>query len=268
MRLQVLLSTMNQEDTTILDKMNIESEAVVVNQCGKEGLYKHRHLDKDITFICQDARGVGLSRNTALMRANADICLFSDDDVVYSSGYEKTVIAAFRKYPAADVLIFNVLGDDEQRKDYEITRNHRVRFYNFMRYGAVRIAVRRQSVLNKRIAFSLFFGGGTQFGSGEDSLFLADCLARGLKIFAVKDSLGSVSYETSSWFEGYNEKFLRDKGAFFAALSRPFARLLCMQLIIRHPEMRGKYSFFKAYRFMKKGIGEKRDGRRRRGGGK
>ena len=34
-------------------------------------------------------RGIGLSRNTALMRATADIILFADEDVTYKDGYAK-----------------------------------------------------------------------------------------------------------------------------------------------------------------------------------
>ena len=34
-------------------------------------------------------RGVGLSRNNALMRASADICLFADDDIIYENNYKE-----------------------------------------------------------------------------------------------------------------------------------------------------------------------------------
>ena len=36
MKFQVLISTMFQNDETILDKMNIQSDVVVINQCNDE----------------------------------------------------------------------------------------------------------------------------------------------------------------------------------------------------------------------------------------
>lgn len=42
MNLQVLVSTMNQEGYNLLEKMKIDCEAVVINQCGKKSKRKYR----------------------------------------------------------------------------------------------------------------------------------------------------------------------------------------------------------------------------------
>ena len=44
-----------------------------------------------------EERGVGLSRNNALLRATGNILLFADDDVRYIDNYEKIIQTEFEK---------------------------------------------------------------------------------------------------------------------------------------------------------------------------
>ena len=82
-KVQVLLSAVNQDIRKLPEKMNIETDAVIVNQCDK---YDYREFTlrggMHVRCLSMTERGVGLSRNTALMHADADIILFSDEDVV------------------------------------------------------------------------------------------------------------------------------------------------------------------------------------------
>ena len=48
-----------------------------------------------ILWMSLNERGIGLSRNTALMRATADIILFADEDVTYKDGYAQMIESAF-----------------------------------------------------------------------------------------------------------------------------------------------------------------------------
>src|SRR5690554_3439396 len=107
MNLQVLVSTMHQNDFSILGKMRISTDAIVVNQCDRNDYNEFDYKNRKIRFFSCLERGVGLSRNTALMRASADICLFADDDVVYSENYESVILNEFVNNPKADVIIFN-----------------------------------------------------------------------------------------------------------------------------------------------------------------
>ncbi|MEG1717022.1 MAG: hypothetical protein RR275_09465 [Lachnospiraceae bacterium] len=49
------------------------------------------------------------------MRAQADICLFADDDMKYDDGYVQSVEEAFLDMPTADVIIFNLIGRENGR---------------------------------------------------------------------------------------------------------------------------------------------------------
>lgn len=256
MRVEALIATMNQQDDSILERMNIRSDAFVVNQCDRFSWSEYESGGRHIRFLSVPERGVGLSRNTAFMRAQGDICLFSDDDLIYKDGYEKMLTDAFRRYPKADVLAFNIHSLGERKKRRQIRRASRVRWFNFMHYGAARIAVRRESIQKKNIAFSLLFGGGAEYSSGEDTIFLHDCLKAGLRIYAVPVTLADIDDSRSTWFRGYDDKFLSDKGALYGKMFGRLAAAPAIVYLLRHKNAWAHSgSIGKALRIMCRGMG-------------
>ncbi|MFD5022797.1 glycosyltransferase family 2 protein [Paenibacillus sp. NPDC058367] len=233
MKIQVLVSTMNQSDHSLIEKMNIQSDAIIVNQCNKNEVEEFKYKGNKIKFLSFAEKGVGLSRNNALMRASADICLFADDDVKYINNYNDIISEAFENNLDADVIVFNVPSTNLERQEYIIPKYKRVRFYNCLRYGTFRIAIRTESIRKENINFSLLFGGGAKYSSGEDSLFMMDCIKNNLKIYACPEIIGSVAHNESTWFKGYTDKYFFDKGVFFAALSKRWGRLLCLLYAMR-----------------------------------
>lgn len=258
LELQVLVSSMFQTDHKLLDNMNIQSDAIIINQCDinkfEEFLYKDKYKMK---FISLAERGVGLSRNNALMRSSAEICLFADEDLTYVDNYKEIVLKGFEENPNADMIMFNVLSKNSNRPTYRITKSGKVRWYNCLRYGAVKIAVRTDRLKEVNNYFSLLFGGGAKYSHGEDSLFVAECIKKGLKAYANPAIIGYVSQEDSSWFEGYNNKFFIDKGALYYSISKRLAWLLSLQFCVRRRKMFKKdKTWIEAFKLMLKGIRE------------
>lgn len=257
MNLQVLVSTMHQNDYSLLEKMNINSDVIVVNQCSRIGFDEFIYKGYNVKFFSFAERGVGLSRNNAFIRATADICLFADDDVTYVEDYKEIIRRSFEDNPNADIIVFNVPSTNPDRPSFQINKSGRVRLFNCLRYGAVRIAVRTDRVREANIYFSLLFGGGAKYGSGEDSLFIYESIKKGLKVYAEPQVIGYVSQEDSSWFNGYTDKFFVDKGALYACLSKRWAEVLCLQFVIRHRKMfKDDKKCMEAFRLMNKGIRE------------
>jgi len=255
MDLQVLVSTMNQKDHRILEKMNIQSDAIIINQCDKINIEKFTYKGNTINFISLPERGVGLSRNTALMRATADICLFADDDVKYVNGYRDIICEAFKNNHNADIIIFNVPSTNEKRGQYFIKENKKLSFFNCFKFGTYQIAVRLSSIRKANVHFSLLFGGGAKYSAGEDSLFLAESLKKGLKIYSCSKTIGVVDHQESTWFKGYTDKFFIDKGVFYAALSHRLARIFCLRYAIKHKNMYIEdKSCYEAYKLMIEGV--------------
>ncbi|PGT89050.1 glycosyltransferase family A protein [Bacillus sp. AFS040349] len=255
MDLQVLVSTMHQNDLSILQKMNIQSNAIIINQTNKNSSLSCDYEGHDIKLFSYAERGIGLSRNNALMRATADIALFADDDVVYVDNYKMLIIDAFKNNPKADIIVFNVPSTNPDRPLHFIKSKGRVRFYNCLKYGAVSIAVRTTKIKQANVYFSLLFGGGARYSAGEDSLFLAECIKKGLKVYTDPTVIGRVNQEKSSWFEGYNEKYFIDKAVFYYCLSKRWAYLLCLQDALRHHKSFYKEkSLLKILALMQKGV--------------
>ena len=255
MRIEVLISTMNQKDMKLINKMNIKTDAIIINQSDFFNFEEIKLNGKVIKMFSFNERGIGKSRNNALMRSTGDICLLADDDMIYVDNYENIILEAFRENPKADIIVFNVPSKNVERPTVKITKNIKLNYMNLGGFGAVNIAFRRNSILKANASFSLLFGGGAEYSAGEDSLFLFDCLKKGLLIYSNTKKIADVYQDTSTWFEGLNKKYFFDKGVFFAALSKWFSYFLILQFAIR------KYSFYKneisfkdAFKYMVNGI--------------
>jgi len=100
MRLEVLAAAVDKEPRRLAEDMNLQTDAVIVNQCDHEDSDKFSCRDREIRVFSMKERGVGLSRNTALSYAKGDIVLFSDEDIRFYEGYEEQVLAAFAEEPS------------------------------------------------------------------------------------------------------------------------------------------------------------------------
>lgn len=221
MTYELLVSTMNQQNCNIYDEMNLNSNAIIINQSNYWTYEEYRRGIYLIKMLSSEERGIGLSRNTALMRSTADIIEFADDDMIFSDTYSDDVINEFEKHPEADAILFNINSLNNNRPLIKIDRFRKVSRREALKYGCARLAVKREKIIYNNITFSLLFGGGAKFGSGEDTIFLQDCIKAGLKIYKSPVKIADVKQDTSSWFKGYTDKYYFDKGAlFFAALGR------------------------------------------------
>ena len=217
MELEVLISALKKDPVELIKQMRIETPAVLVNQCDRTGSEVFEYAQNRIKVLSDDGRGGGRSRNLCLENADKEIVLFSDEDIVYDPGYAAKVIRAFEDMPTADVLLFNVRVN-EKRRTYWNEDIHRVGKLNCGRFPAYSIAARRESLIKSQIRYSLYFGGGAKYSNGEDSLFLTDCIRKGLAIYTSTEVLGEETERASTWFFGYTGKFFFDRGVLFAFL--------------------------------------------------
>lgn len=250
-RFEILCVTMNQADFSKVEEMNIHSNVVFSNQASSTG-YEEKMFDGfSAKMITTDTRGVGKNRNIGLLYANAEICLFADDDVVYADDVEELVLKEFDAHPDADVFIFHLDTDDENRKQKKYKETRKCTFFERMPWGGVRIAFRLDSMKKANVWFTTLFGGGCVFASGEDSMWLKQAKKKGLTFYVSKETIGKVSFEDSSWFSGYDEKFFYSKGAFYRAVHSKTRLLWMLYFAFR---VRGsKLSYKEKMSWMKKG---------------
>ena len=260
MRVQVLASVMNQSFETISGKMQLDSDAVIINQCDRLGVEEKENNGHLLRFYSFPERGIGRSRNEAILRADGDICLFSDEDIVYEPGYAEKISEEFEKNPDADMILFNVTVEEE-RRTYHISERKRVHWYNCGRYGAVSFAVKRKSLLASGVTFSLLFGGGAKYSNGEDSLFLKEFMSKGYRVYTAPVTIGREEAGESTWFAGYNEKFFRDRGVLYSFLYGKLKSVMALRFLIAHRDkMCREVGVKQAYRWMKEGFAEGKKG--------
>lgn len=252
MNVQVLIATMNRKDHSLLDDMNIQTAAIVGNQCDRNEISEFTYGGHSIKWLSFAERGVGLNRNNALMRAQADIVMFSDDDMVFVADYETIVTRAFEQIPQADVIIFDLSYPNHDRKP--ITKIRRLNARSCMRFGAARISARLQSLRMHGMSFNLCFGGGAQYSSGEDSLFLMDCIRRGLKVYSYPVVIAHLQDRPSTWFRGYTDKYFFDKGVLSSLLYPRCALAYAAVHCLKQRRTYAQYGAYRAFLKMREGI--------------
>ena len=256
MKIEVLLATMDQKNDSVLREMNIHTDVIVCNQNTEKTSYdSYKYQDYLVRWYDFQEKGVGLNRNNALLRSTAEICLIADDDLVYFDNYEKKLRENFLRYPEADVILFNVVNSNGIKR-IKKKKTIRVRWYNCGKYGAVQIAFRRLSVMKNAICFNQLFGGGAAYTAGEDTMFIRDCMRKGLKVVAVPECILRLENKRpSTWFDGYNQKFFEDLGTSYCIHFGKMAIVCTLFQLIRHrKKWLEQYSVWEAWRFARVGI--------------
>lgn len=255
MTFEALISTMHQTDYSLLDKMKITTDAVVINQCDNNSIERFMRGKCSVLWINTTDRGLSKSRNMALKNATADICLISDDDLEYRKDYDKQIISAFEKNVQASIMSFEVKGIEKEFKKYPIMAQQ-VGYIKSLRIASVEIAFKRCDIIDNKITFDELIGAGTRFLLGEENAFLFHCLKRKLKIFFAPTIIADLHLLSSTWRKGFNKDFFIAKGASFAAMKTPLTQLLILQWAVR------KYKLYKKDMSLRKAILLMNEGKR------
>lgn len=252
MKLGLIVSTMFQNDYSILKSINIKSNAVIINQCERESIEKFIYNNNEITWINSKEKGLSKSRNLGLKYIDSDIVLLVDDDEKLLDDYEKNIVDSFIK-TNADIVVFNINSLGNLKKRYFIKRIKKLKINEIMRYGSARMAFQYKLIKDNNIRFNEKFGSGAKISCGEDSIFLKDCINCGASIYSYPITIADIDDSKSTWFNGYNEKFLYDKGAVLNEMFPKICNFLCVRYIIKNYMNLRKIGFFNSYKYMIKG---------------
>ena len=133
----------------------------------------------DFRIAFTSTRGLAVNRNICLAMTTSPLLLISDDDADYTEEGLKSVINAFRKNPDADIIAFRYASASAHKfypeKSVSLDKPPKGYFVS-----SIEIAIRRESVIGK-VWFNEYFGVGSTFPSGEEDIFLRECLDLGLK---------------------------------------------------------------------------------------
>lgn len=214
MKLSVLISCMHQKDTTIIQRSNVRTDAVVVNQCDENKIQNidMTHPDgntRKVVFINTTERGLSRSRNMAIQNSDSDVCLIMDDDEILEDNYESIILDAHEQYKNADIIVFKFKNRNKKYSD----KPHKVGFIGALRVSSIEITFKRKAIIENNINFNVKMGSGTGHGCGEENAFLYECLKKGLKIQYVPQYITTLdSSSDSHWFNGFTERYFLERG--------------------------------------------------------
>jgi glycosyltransferase involved in cell wall biosynthesis len=252
--LEVLIATMFRENQEaiigLLEEMNISSDCVVVNQCEKDEIEYFDYKNHTIKTIYSTERGLSKSRNLAILNSKADIIVIADDDYHYVDNYSEIIIGAYNSHPDKDILMFDV----------NVERKVKEKKFNRISINAVpscRITMKLASVKNNK--FDTFFGtGSSYFSHGEETIFLHECIKKGCMTCNIPLKIVSITLNRpSTWFTGYNKKYLIDQGALYYRLYHFLAIFFVAVFLLRKYKLyRVNTNIFFAMYYMLCGIKE------------
>lgn len=151
---------------------------IVSWQC-PEGKIPAELCRSDIEITQMNERGLSRNRNNALAHSTADICLISDDDLVYTAEQLQKVIDAFERHPEVEVACFCYKGD-HKRYPVEITDISK-RLPKGYFVTSFELAFRREAAANTDLRFNELTGiAAPVLQAAEDEFFLLDAQRRGL----------------------------------------------------------------------------------------
>ncbi|EOS8271167.1 glycosyltransferase family A protein [Bacillus cereus] len=255
MTVKVLISTMREDNPKeLIKKMNISTDAVLVNQCGFVEKSLFTIDDNQINYICSDEIGLSRSRNMALQNASFnDIGIIADDDLRYVDNYANLIETAFNDNPEYDIIAFQVEGINKHFKNYS-DKSKKMNYITSLKVSSVEIAFRVNKIKQSGIEFNELFGSGANYRMGEENIFLYECLRKGLKIKYLPIKIADLYIGDSSWFSGFNQKYFFDRGAVFTAMSRRWSTFLILQFAIRrYRRYKSEMSLLTSIKIMLKG---------------
>ncbi len=151
-------------------------------------------LREDFRVFTSPTKGLSINRNIALSKADAPILLISDDDVDYTPERLLSIIEKFEEYKDQDIITFRYESSNYVKK-YPTSKcdlsNPTKGYY----VTSFEIAFRKDAVKGK-IWFNENFGIGATFPSGEEDIFIKDCLDAGLKGIFIPMTI--VTHESST----------------------------------------------------------------------
>lgn len=211
LKLDVLISCMNEKDFSIINRSNIQSDAIIVNQCDEDKVVEMTFFNKKgeechAKMVYTRERGLSRSRNMAINNSQSDISLICDDDEILDDDYPEKILQGFQNNPEFDIIAFNL-------KNPEYTYPQKEEIISYWGTGKLaswQISFRKNEKTST--PFNIKMGSGTGNGGGEENKFLLECMAKGAKIKYLPTMIGEVAQTESRWFHGFDKQYWINRG--------------------------------------------------------
>ena len=213
--LEILISTTNKNNLDFIDNIFFHNNKyqypiLIINQSDK----KIKSDYNNINVVNSDSTGLSISRNLAIKNSSFDYCVFADDDIIYKEDFYEIISTSFKNNPNADIITFRM--EDESGKlfkDYKNIKYHDERTIRDI--NSVVIAFKRESVIKNNLIFDPLFGLGSIFPTGDEYVFLRECLKKGLNIISIPEIILSHNSESSGKMAHKDENIFARAAIFY-----------------------------------------------------
>ena len=179
-------------------------------------------ISQHVAYSKLESRGLSKNRNNALSHMTQEINLIADDDVEYVPDFENVILKEYASHSEADVITFKVerghLAQNVKGSRFNHTK------WTLLKVPSIGITFRKASIEKSGIRFDERFGLGSTYETGEEALFLKDCLDAGLKLMHVDIPIVRHTHLSSGWI--WDKKQVKAKVAIIWKLYGPFMALL------------------------------------------
>ncbi len=267
-KIEVLMSTTEiknkKEFKKKIEEANIKTDTIIVNQVSEieNQIIESKKLNSNQIMYSYKEKGASKSRNRLLELSKGEISIFADNDIKYVDEYEEIIKKAYEKNKEADGIFFYVENTNRQREKNKKVKNKKVKFLDVMRLRIYELTLKKEAIekiKEKGIRFDENFGPGAKIYKGEDTIFLSDLVKNKIKLYSVEQKIGTVGATESSWFKGFNNKYLYDQGAIFKRIAPSLYWILIIQYAIRkHKLYKHNCSILESTKIMFKGAKEQK----------
>lgn len=202
---------------------------------------------KDARLVELKSRGVAKSRNAALKYAAGQYLIFGDDDIVFDEEGLATLINYFDSNP--DCAIIMAQATDESgtlRKNYP-NKSHSLTRFNSAKAATYEMMIRLDAIRDKGISFDENFGAGVENFLGDEYIFIADALKKGLKgvFLPVRVAIHPKESSGSTWG---TQRDLRARAVVFTRVFGATAPIFRALFLLK--SRKGAVGFVNAMRFV------------------
>jgi glycosyltransferase involved in cell wall biosynthesis len=185
--LTIVISTMGSRiDNICLPKPNPSIHYLIVCQQDSEtdfvdSVNNHLRDRSDLKILFSNTRGLSVSRNIGIKNVQNEYMYIADDDIVIDT---KELLRGLEIIinQAIDVgTVMHAYSKSGFAKKYpRIIKKHNYRSIGSV--SSIDLIIKTKSIVENKIQFNENFGLGTTRPSGEEYLFLADCLNKKLQV--------------------------------------------------------------------------------------
>lgn len=257
MKIQVLVTTMYESDFSKIREMNIQGRVLFANQADRYDYAEKIEGTVHAEMITTKTRGSSKNRNIAITNSSedADVLVFADADLVFVDGYEKLIKREFETHPYADAIKFNLhdLSTTRKLSTKRIKKFERATLINMLPSGVCALAIKHEVLKKFNMHFCEYFGAGTKYYCGEDSIFFHELFRKKIAFYRSPLDIAGIDQTYSTWYEGVSEKYLTVNGMVCAARHSNLLLLFLYYIIKAWRFSRRKqcqFKFWQVFRFL------------------